>query len=128
MPTRSSASGARFSMAVATAGALVTGVVLPPVGVAVTGEVDGNDRAIESEGDGVPRVGVLATAVQQHDFRCGRTPHEGADVLATADVDRCPAHLRGALPGQPHLGGVLLEHRELVVGHGHTAQRRVSRR
>ena len=41
----------------------------PPVGVAVPGQVHGEQRTAEHEGDGVPGVGVLSPAVHQHELR-----------------------------------------------------------
>jgi hypothetical protein len=38
------------------------------VRVAVAGEVDCDKRSVECEGNGVPRMGVLSSAVQEHDL------------------------------------------------------------
>ena len=40
----------------------------PAVGVAVPGEVDGQERTVEGEGDGVPGVGVLGPAVDEDEL------------------------------------------------------------
>ena len=45
-----------------------------PVGVAVAGQVDGDQRPAEGQGDRVPGVGVLGAAVQQHQLRRPRRP------------------------------------------------------
>ena len=52
------------------------------VGVAVAREVDGDERPVEGEGDGVPRVGVLRPAVDEDQLGFGRPPHQRADPAA----------------------------------------------
>ena len=58
----------------------------PPVGMAVAGEIDGDQRAVEGHGDGVPGVGVLAGAVQENQLRCFSAPYQPAQP-ARADGD-----------------------------------------
>jgi len=40
----------------------------PAIGMAVTGKVDRDKRSVECEGNGVPRVSVLSSTVQEHDL------------------------------------------------------------
>ena len=83
--------------------------------MSVPGEVDGHERPIERERDGVPRVGVLRAAVEQDEFRCPRAPHERAEVAAVAHRRLDPADGWLPAPGDAVLLGILLEHRHLVV-------------
>ena len=39
------------------------------VGMPVAGKVEGDERSVEGEGDGVPGVGVLGATVEQHELR-----------------------------------------------------------
>ncbi len=90
--------------------------VAGPVGVAVPGQVDGHEGPVEGQRHRVPGVGVLAAAVKEHCFGRSRPPYQRAHRSARFDLDELPPHRGRAVPGQPDLAGVLLEHGELVVG------------
>src|ERR1700722_17577547 len=60
-------------------------------------------------------MGVLAATVQQDDFRLAATPDERADPLLCTNCYRASLDLRPAVPGDPFVLGVLLEHAEFVV-------------
>ena len=79
------------------------GRVLGPVGVAVAGQVDGQQRPAERQGDRVPGVGVLPTAVHEHQLRRGLSPHQGADPPPGGHLDGLPPHHRrcGRRGGRP---------------------------
>ena len=88
------------------------------VGVAVAGQVDGDERpGAQGHGHGVPGVGVLRAAVEQHELGVALAPHQGAEGAARRDLDLLAAHRGRPVVGQPVLGGVLVEQPELVVGH-----------
>ena len=44
--------------------------------------------------EGVPGVGILGAAVEQHDLRIARAPHEGAHRPAWRHLDRPALHRR----------------------------------
>ena len=54
------------------------GVIGSMGGVAVTGEIDGNERALQRQAHGVPRVRVLCASVEQHQLGRARTPAQRA--------------------------------------------------
>jgi len=81
----------------------------------VTRKVDGDERAAERHGDGVPGVGVLGTAVQEHQLGRGVAPHERAQPAAGADLDLLPADGGRTVVREAELLRVLVEEPELVV-------------
>ena len=83
----------------------------------MAGQVDGDERTVERQRDGVPGVGVLRAAVDQHELGRRLAPHQGADPSRRPDVDECPADQRRAVVGDAELGGVVGEVGELVVRH-----------
>ena len=85
----------------------------------MAGQVEGDEGPVEGQGHGVPGVGVLGAAVEQHDLRIARAPHEGAHRPARRHLDRTSLHRRRAAPRQARLLGVLAEHPQLVVGSRH---------
>ena len=86
------------------------------VGVAVTGQVDGEQRPTEGQRDRVPRVRVLRAAVEEHELRLTAPPSQRAERSTDLDLDPLPRHDGRTVERQPVLGGVLVEVRELVVG------------
>ena len=71
MPTTPRASGASSATTVARSRPLLPaeiGAVGPAVGVAVPRQVDREERAAQGEGHGVPGVGVLRPAVDEHEL------------------------------------------------------------
>ncbi len=89
-------------------------------GISVARKVDGEDRAVEREGHGVPRVGVLRAAVHEHDLRSFGAPCERADGPG-ARLDLDAPHGRWPAPWNSEFLRVFVEERELVVhrGSGH---------
>src|SRR3954454_65358 len=81
----------------------------------VTRQVERDQRLIERECDGVPRMRVLRPAVEQHDLGRSGSPHERADLLVVSDRDLLAPDRRRTGPRNPKFGRVLLEQRELVV-------------
>ena len=119
MPTTAVASGASARTTSATSSALRATSRLPAdaaVGVAVAREVDRHQGPVQRQGDGVPRVGVLGAAVEQHELGWGLSPHERGEMATLRHLDALATHGRRALVGDPVLGGVVLEVGELVVG------------
>src|SRR5207244_10265217 len=91
-------------------------VICPPCRVAMAGQVDGDQGAAEGERDGVPRVGVLGSAVDQHQLRWSGAPNQrahGSSAVVNGNVDA--SYVRRSVVGQPHLGRVLGEQAELVI-------------
>ena len=86
------------------------------VGVAVTRQVDRHERSSERHRHGVPGVGVLGAAVQQHELGRRLTPHERAEPATRRHLDLGPPDDRRAVVGESELLGVLVEEPELVVG------------
>ena len=89
MPITACAFGARARIAAATSSALLGDVdraVAAAVGVPVAGEVDGDERAAQRHGDGVPRVRVLRAAVQEHELGLAVAPHERAQPAAVGST------------------------------------------
>ena len=70
---------------------LPTGAVARPVGVAVAGQVDGDERPPERHRHRVPGVGVLRPAVEEHQLRLGAPPDQGAEATAPAPPRRAGA-------------------------------------
>ena len=77
--------------------------VVAPVGAAVSGHVDGHQRACQCQGNGVPGVSILGAAVQQHRLWWVGSPHDGAHVLAP-DAHRAAGN--GRLAGPSEVGVV----------------------
>ena len=96
----------------------------PPVGVAVPRQVDRQQRPPEGEGDRVPGVGVLRPAVQQHQLGRSCPPPDGAHGEAVGTLDIEPLDRRNDIDVEPRLGGVVGQHRKLVVGLHRTSRRR----
>ena len=78
-------------------------------------EVDGDERSIEGQGHGVPRVGVLRTPVEQDQLGLTDAPHERAEPPGL-DLDALAPHDRWTGEREVELGGILVEQGELVVG------------
>ena len=90
-----------------------------PVGVPVAGQVDGHQRPVEGQGDGVPGVRVLAPAVEEHQLGRLGSPHQGAQPAAGRHLHRVRGGRRAARSTvRPASARVLVEQRELVVGSG----------
>jgi hypothetical protein len=83
----------------------------------VAGQVDGQERAPERQRHRVPRVGVLGPAVDEHDFGRPVAPHEAAHRAPAGEVDLRATDGRRAVPGEPCLFRVLVQHPELVRVH-----------
>jgi hypothetical protein len=94
-------------------------VVLPPVGVAVAGEVDGDEGPVEGERHGVPRVGVLGAAVDEDGDGAGVPPDQRALRPTVGSGHGHPAQRRRAGPRQAGLAGVVGQEGELVEGGRH---------
>ena len=121
MPTTAWAAGARARIAAETSSALTRGLGWPcgpltrPVGMAVTGQVDGHQRAAQRHGHRVPGVGVLRSAVNQDQLRIASTPDQSTQPPTGLDLDELASHLRWPDIGQAELGSILVEQPELVV-------------
>ena len=90
--------------------------VVAVVGVPVAREIDRGERTIERERDRVPRVGVLCTAVEQHDLGRSRAPEQRAQSPPRrVDDDGLASDGGRAVERQAELLGVLVEQPELVV-------------
>ena len=87
----------------------------PPTGVTVAGKVDGDRRSAEQCEHAVPRVGVLATAVQEDGLRRAGTPDEHAQLIAVGGLDGAPLDGDRAGPGNTELDGRVGDQRHLVV-------------
>ena len=76
MPITAAAPGASGSTAATSAALLleVERAVAAAVGVTVAGEVDGDERTIERQGDRVPGVRVLGAAVEEDELGIGSHP------------------------------------------------------
>ena len=94
------------------------GRVRGPVRVPVAGQVDRQQRPVERQGHGVPRVGVLAASVEQDQFRRGLAPHQRTHPPTGRHLTDSAAHGRWPVEGETRLLGVLVEQGELVVGGG----------
>ena len=94
------------------------GAVGPAVGVAVAGQVDGEERAAERERDGVPGVRVLRAAVHQHQLGLpgAGAPEQAGHRAAGVHLDLDALDVGRAVIGDAVFGGVLVEQAELVVG------------
>ena len=88
--------------------------------MSVARKVDGEDRVVDREGHGVPRVGVLRSAVQEHELGRFPTPRQGADRPGARFGLDAP-HSRRTTPWNSEFLRVFVEERELVVrrGSGH---------
>ena len=107
------------------------GAVVPPARVAVSRQVEGHERPVQGQGDGVPRVRVHRRAVEEDELRRPDVgaPHERAEGPAARQRHVLPSYARRPGPREPELGGVLLEQAELVVrGRVHGAHHRGGRR
>ena len=95
-------------------------VVVAVRGMPVAGKVDGDERTVEREGNGVPGVGVLRAAVYEHQLGAAPAPRERTDRSAGGLHLDAP-HGRRSGPWDSEFLRVLVEERELVVrrGFGH---------
>ena len=90
--------------------------VARPVRMAMPGEIQGHQRAIESQGHRVPGMGVLTPTVEEDQIGGTGSPDQGTHPPPRRHLHRLAPHRRRTVPGQPGFTGVLLEQRELVVG------------
>ena len=85
--------------------------------MAVSGQIDGQGWAPQPEGNGVPRVRVLGSAVDEHDLDGVGTPaqctHTTPNIVRHLDSNA--SDCRQFVDNQVELGDVLMEQTELVV-------------
>ena len=121
MPTTAAADGCQLTNrgghvdGVALRTELASGAEAGSVGVAVAGQVDGHQRAVEGHGHGVPGVGVLGAPVEEHQLGRAVLPHQSAQPSTGTHLDRDTPDGGRRVEAQAVLGGVLVEQAELVV-------------
>ncbi len=81
----------------------------------MAGQVDGNERAAQGQCHRVPRVSVLAAAVEEDQLGIADPPHQRAQPAVIWQVDEFAPDSRRAWVGQTVLFGVLVKQPELVV-------------
>jgi len=97
----------------------VVGRVVPAVGatvaVTVAGKVDRQGLPIEREQHGVPRMGVLRAAVEEHELAGCCTPAQRTQDAPVVEHEPATGNDETRRPFDAVLGAVLVEVRELVV-------------
>ena len=84
----------------------------------MTWQVDAQRRALEAHDDAVPGVSVLPTAMEEDEFGWRAAPADRADCLPAGQRDGLTSGDQFVRPINAHLGCVLRDQRELVVGLG----------
>ena len=80
--------------------------------MAVARQVNREQRSIHGESHGVPGVGILRPAVDEHQLRRPRAPHKTRDPSPGRDLDLDPAHRWRAGVGDGVFGRILSEQPE----------------
>src|SRR5436305_7956013 len=81
----------------------------------MTGQVDGHQGTAQRHRYRVPRVRVLATAVEEHQLRVAGPPHQRTQPAAIPDLHELAPHRWRAVERQPVLLCVFVKQPELVV-------------
>ncbi len=75
----------------------------------MTGQVDGQERSVQGQSHGVPRVGVLPATVEEDQLRRRIAPHQCTDPAPGCHLQCFPAHGGRGVERQPDFLGVLVE-------------------
>src|SRR5580704_11168279 len=90
-------------------------VIVAPVRVSVTGQIDGDQGLVKRDRDGIPSVRVLPTSMQQHDLWIAVTPLKRAQPRAGLNGDGESMNVVIAGPVFATSGKLLSHQPDLVV-------------
>ena len=101
------------------------------IGVSVAGQIDSHQRPADGHGKRVPGMGVLSTAMEQHQLWCFGAPDQRTQRSSISERNRFAPNRRRTVIGKSVIFGVARKHRKLVVvdeldasrGLGHRAPR-----